>query len=252
MMLYVGDCLRVMRERLAPKSIDLIVTSPPYFNARSYSSYATYADYLEMLDAFLQCAAAVLKPGRILAINLSCVLEPRLSRNYESTRLPIPFDFAPLARERGFKFLDDIIWEKPDGASSRAIKFSHHRRPVAYKTFNVTEYILIFKNGIAGLLDKVIRAHDTETIAASLIGDDYERTNVWKIAPSHSAQHPATFPVTLAEKLIRYYSFVGDVVLDPFMGLGTTGVAAKALNREFIGIDTNPEYVELARVRITA
>lgn len=246
--LYHGDCL-VEMNKIPDGSVDLIVTSPPYYNARSYSHFKSYQDYLAFLSLFAKQASRVLKPSCILAINLSCVIEPRQGRQSESVRRPIPFDFMPLAQSHGFKFLDDIIWQKPDGASSRAIKFSHHRRPVAYKPFQVTEYILVFKKG-DGLLDRVIRRHSSDTIAQSLVGDGYERTNVWRINPATNGKHPAPFPLDLVQKLVGYYSFVNDLVLDSFVGSGTTGVACLNTGRRFIGIELDEGYFQIAKERI--
>jgi len=243
--LYWGDCLDVLAS-ISPKSVDLVFTSPPYYNAREYSQYLSYEEYLDFLRQVLVCLGGILKPNCILAINLSCVIEPRERRSRESKRYPIPFDVVPMAKALGYKFLDDIIWEKPDGASSRAVKFSHHRRPVAYKPFQVTEYVLVFKNG-NGLLDGVIRSHSAETIRQSLVSDGYERTNIWRIGPQRVRGHPAPFPLELAEKVVSYYSYVGDIVLDPFMGSGQTGRACSKLSRRFIGIEKSSEYYELAR-----
>jgi DNA modification methylase len=183
-------------------------------------------------------------------VNLSCVIEPRAGRSQESTRRPIPFDFVHIAQDAGYKFLDDIVWQKPDGASGRAVKFAHHRRPVAYKPFTVTEYLLVFRRADGGLLDNAIRSHDAQTIAASLIGDGYERTNVWRIPPTHDAEHPAVFPLALAQRVVAYYSFVGDTVLDAFMGTGTTGAACRELGRRFVGIERDGGYFATAEHRL--
>lgn len=82
------------------------------------------------------------------------------------------------------------------------------------------------------------------------MSNDYERTNVWKINPATNSKHPAAFPKELAEKVIQYYSFKDDVVMDPFAGSGTVGAAASRLGRRFVLFDNNPEYVELMRQAI--
>ena len=246
--LHCGNCLDIM-QTLPENKFDLIFTSPPYYNAREYSNFTSYGDYLEFLKRWLFLASYALKPNCILAINLSCVIEPREKRSKESTRLPIPFDVVPMAREIGYKLIDDIIWEKPDGASNRAIAFAGHRRPVAYKTFQVTEYILVFKNG-DGLLDTVVRSHSEDIIRESLISDGYERTNVWKISPERVGGHPAPFPLQLARNVVSYYSYVGDNVLDPFMGSGTTGLACVEFGRNFYGIEKSEEYFQVAKRRV--
>lgn len=247
--LFHGDCLDVM-PTLEAQSVDLVFTSPPYYNARPYSEYADYDTYLAFLRGFFAQARRVLKPNRIFVLNVSCVITARAKRSEESTRLPIPFDCVIIAREQGFKFIDDIIWAKPDGASSRAIKFSHHRRPVAYKPFAVTEYLLVFKRDDGGLLDDVIRSHAPAVIKASLVQNGYERTNVWSISPERTNGHPAPFPLSIAERVVTYYSFIGDVVADPFLGSGTTGVACQQAGRSFVGIEKDAGYFAIAQKRI--
>jgi len=246
-----GDCVEVMKS-MPDNCVDLCFTSPPYFNARQqYASYSTYQEYLDFLSQVTKQVFRVLKDNRIFVINLSCVIVPREKRSTESTRLAIPFDYLPIATQTGFKFVDDIIWVKPDGASNRAIKFAPHRRPVAYKPFQVTEYLLVFKRGY-GLLDLAIRDHSPEIIQASLVADGYERTNVWQIRPENPCKvgHPAPFPLELAQKVVEYYSYVGDLVLDPFLGAGTTALAARQLGRNYLGIERCPDYCEIAQNRI--
>src|SRR5690606_12821957 len=101
------------------------------------------------------------------------------------------------------------------------------------------------------LIDWYIRNHpDKEAIQSSKVGDDYERTNVWRIQPNTHSEHPAPFPFELADKVIKYYSFKNDVVLDPFAGSGTTGLACIANKRRFVMFEINPDYVELIRSEI--
>ena len=84
----------------------------------------------------------------------------------------------------------------------------------------------------------------------SKIKDDYEKTNIWKIHPSFDKVHPAIFPLDLAEKVISYYSFINDVVLDPFAGIGTVGEAATKLERRFVLFEINPEYIKEIKNKI--
>lgn len=232
------------------ESVDLVFTSPPYYNAREYSQYDSYRHYLGFLESSIRSIHRCLNKDGFFILNTSPVIVPRKSRNKESERLPIPFDSFCIAQDCGFKYVDDIVWEKPDGASSRAVKFSHHRRPMAYKPFTITEYLFVFRRKDAPLIDFGIRKHSENTIQSSLVNDGYERTNVWKINPARPNGHPAPFPVELAEKVIRYYSYIGDLVLDPFIGSGTTAFVSKMLGRDFIGFDTCQEYVELANRRL--
>ncbi len=241
-----GDSIETMG-KMPDGCVDLVFTSPPYFNAREYSLFKSYKEYLDFLRGAMEQIVRVLSDDGFFILNTSPVIVPRKSRSHESERLPIPFDSFSLAMATGFKYIDDIVWEKPDGASNRAIKFAHHRRPMAYKPFAITEYLFVFRKSNAPLIDRGIRKHSAEEIRESLVSDGYERTNVWKINPARKNGHPAPFPSELARKVISYYSFVGDLVLDPFCGSGTTCKQADTLKRHYIGIDASQEYCEMAK-----
>ena len=117
-----------------------------------------------------------------------------------------------------------------------------------YKAVPVTEYVLVFRKKSDLLIDWFIRNHpDRGTVQDSKVGDDYERSNIWRINPQTRSKHPAAFPLELAKKVIRYYSFKNDVVMDPFAGSGTVGIAAAALERRFVLLEIEPEYVALIK-----
>lgn len=248
-----GDAEKILAE-LPAESIDLIFTSPPYFNARpEYEDYVTYENYLLKMRQVIRASHRVLNEGRFFVMNISPVLIRRASRSESSRRLAVPFDMHRLFVEEGYDFIDDIIWVKPEGAgwaTSRGRRFAADRNPLQYKPVPITEYILVYRKHSKRLIDWNIRTHPhQEHIAASKIGDDYERTNIWKIKPAHDKHHPAVFPEELATKVISYYSFVDDVVLDPFAGSGTVGLAATKLKRRFVLIDQAPKYINLMRER---
>ena len=233
------------------ESVDLIFTSPPYYNARkAYSEYATYQDYLDFIRTVIIACRRVLVDGRFFVMNSSHVLVPRASRNESSSRIPVPFDLHQIFIEEGFEFVDDIIWQKPEGAgwaSGRGRRFSADRNPLQYKAVPVCEYVMVYRKKPAVLIDKFIRSHpDNSIIERSKIADGYEKTNVWYISPARDRRHPAIFPLELAEKVIRYYSFINDVVLDPFGGIGTTAKAAAMLDRKFVSIELSKDYHEAA------
>ncbi|MDJ0672829.1 MAG: site-specific DNA-methyltransferase [Microcystis flos-aquae DF17] len=250
-----GDCGELLEEMPA-ESVDLIFTSPPYFNARpEYSEFEEYETYLLKLRQVIRKCHRVLSEGRFFVINISPVLLRRASRNQASKRIAVPFDLHRIFVEEGYDFIDDIIWLKPEGAgwaTGRGRRFAADRNPLQYKTVPVTEYVLVYRKHTDLLIDWHIRNHpDQEVVKASKIADGYERTNVWKINPVTNSKHPAAFPVELAEKVITYYSFKGDVVLDPFAGSGTVGLAAASLDRRFVLFESNFNYIELIRKLIT-
>ncbi len=246
-----GDSEKMLQE-LPAGSVNLIFTSPPYYNARpEYTDYVTYEEYLLKIRKVIQNAHRVLAEGCFFVMNVSPVLVRRASRSEASRRIAVPFDMHRLFVEEGYDFIDDIIWEKPEGAgwaTGRGRRFAADRNPLQYKPVPVTEYILVYRKHTDKLIDWNIRAHpQKELVNESKVGDDYERTNIWRITPAHDPRHPAIFPLELAEKVITYYSFKGDVVLDPFAGIGTVGKAAAKLGRRFVLLEQNPEYVKIIR-----
>ena len=244
-----GDCEELLFET-PNESVDLVFTSPPYYNARpEYTEYVAYEDYLLKLRKIIQQCHRVLNEGRFIVMNISHVLVKRSSRSEASKRIAVPFDMHRIFSEEGFEFIDDIIWVKPEGAgwaTSRGRRFAADRNPLQYKAVPVTEYVLVYRKQTDKLIDWHIRNRpEQEGVEDSKIADKYEKTNLWYITPSHSKEHPAIFPMELAEKVISYYSFKNDVVLDPFAGSGTTGKAAIKLDRRFVLYENNPEYIQL-------
>ncbi|MCQ3977347.1 MAG: site-specific DNA-methyltransferase [Anaerolineae bacterium] len=247
----LGDSVELLQDMPA-ESVDLIFTSPPYFNARpEYSEFEEYEQYLFKMRQVIKRSHRVLNEGRFFVINIAPVLLRRTSRSESSRRIAVPFDLHRIFIEEGYDFIDDIIWLKPEGAgwaTGRGRRFAADRNPLQYKAVPVTEYVLVYRKQTDLLIDWHIRHHpDRELVAASRVVDGYEKTNVWKINPATGSKHPAAFPKELAEKVITYYSFKGDVVLDPFAGSGTVGAAASELGRRFVLFDSNPVYVELIR-----
>jgi DNA modification methylase len=245
----LGDCEELLSQ-MPSESVDLVFTSPPYFNARpEYADYITYEEYLLKIKKIIHQSHRVLNEGRFFVMNISPVLLRRTSRNEASKRIAVPFDFHRLFIEEGFEFVDDIHWVKPEGAgwaTGRGRRFAADRNPLQYKPVPVTEYVLVYRKKSDKLIDWWIRRHPKqEIIKKSKILENYEVTNLWKIHPAYSKQHPAIFPLELAEKVVKYYSFIEDVVLDPFGGIGTTAKASIKNNRRFVHFEQSPEYMDV-------
>lgn len=243
----LGDSEELLKD-VPDESIDLVFTSPPYFNARpEYAEYIDYEGYLLKLRKIIRECHRTLNEGRFFVMNISHVLIRRAKRSEASKRIAVPFDMHRIFIEEGFDFIDDIIWVKPEGAgwaTGRGRRFAADRNPLQYKAVPVTEYVLVYRKKTDKLIDWHIRKHPKqEDVEASKIEDGYEKTNLWRIHPAHSKKHPAIFPITLAEKVIQYYSFKNDVVFDPFGGIGTTGEAAVKHGRRFVLFEKEEKYM---------
>ena len=154
--LYNDDCLSVLKF-LSDNYVDLIVTSPPYFNAKDYSHWNTYKDYLIWLKQVFTLCFSVLKEGRFCCVNISNIIIPRENRNSESKRITLAFHFVSIMEQIGFKFIEDIIWEKPSGSVfNRNGRFFQDRQPLQYKPNCVNEYIFVFQKPCKTLIDKIM------------------------------------------------------------------------------------------------
>ena len=242
--IVLGD-VRAALNAVPDESFHLIFTSPPYYNARDYSIYKSYQAYLDFLQEVFHLAHQKTKEGRFLVVNTSPIIIPRVSRQHASKRYPIPFDIHNFLVEMGWEFIDDIVWKKPEtSVKNRNAGFMQHRKPLAYKPNVVTEYVMVYRKETDKLIDWNIRQYDPNTVFESKVEDGYETSNVWEIAPKHDKVHSAVFPVDLCRRVIKYYSFLGDLVFDPFAGSGTFGRVAKSLNRFFFLTEREPKYFE--------
>jgi DNA modification methylase len=225
------------------ESVHLTFTSPPYYNARDYSIYQSYGEYLNFLERVFKEVHRITKEGRFFILNTSPIIIPRVSRQHSSRRYPIPFDIHPRLVSMGWEFIDDIIWVKPEASvKNRNAGFLQHRKPLAYKPNSVSEMLMVYRKKTDKLIDWNIEQYDWETIKKSKVADNYETTNVWKIDPTFDKTHTAVFPIELCNRFIKFYSYEGDLVFDPFAGSGTLGRAAINLNRYFFLVDKEERY----------
>lgn len=239
--LLVGDCSHSL-QTVKEKSVKLIFTSPPYYNAKEYSVYKSYADYLSKMADVLEKCHKVLEDGRFIIINVSPVITKRPGREFESIRYPIHFDFHKILSDVGFEFVDEIIWLKPEySVPNRNGGYMQTQKPLSYKPNCVTESVMVYRKKAPFLLDENIKAYKD---FSPIFTKTFDTTNCWLISPRASKHHPAIFPRELCEKIIHYYSFPGDLVLDPFGGSGTFGDVAKEMDRTPLLCEMHPNYIQ--------
>ena len=226
------------------ESVHLTFTSPPYYNARDYSIYQSYDEYLKFLEVVFKEVHRVTKEGRFFVLNTSPIIIPRISRAHSSKRYPIPYDIHPILIKMGWEFIDDIVWVKPEASvKNRNAGFLQHRKPLGYKPNAISEMLMVYRKKTDKLIDWNIQQYDWGKVKRSKVLDKYETTNVWHISPTFDRIHSAVFPIELCNRVIKYYSFVDDLVFDLFAGSGTLGMAAVNLNRYFFLTEKEPKYI---------
>lgn len=251
---FCGDSRHMAK--VPDRSVALVVTSPPYFAGKEYEEAlgeghvpGSYLDYLEMLtDVFAECVRT-LEPGGRIAVNVANLGR----RPYRS----LSADVTTILQDRLRLLLrGEVIWQKQRGAAGNCA-WGSFQRPGNPVLRDVTERVVIASKG---RFDRALTARQRERSGlpheVSITRDEFmdATLDVWEL-PAESATrvgHPAPFPVALPERLIHLHTYTGDLVLDPFMGSGSTGVAAARTGRHWVGYDTDPDYVERARDRIAA
>ncbi|MGZ4690420.1 MAG: DNA-methyltransferase [Acidimicrobiia bacterium] len=235
-------------------SVALVVTSPPYFAGKAYEEElgdghipASYLEFLVMLrDVFAECVR-VLEPGGRIAVNVANLGR----RPYRSLAGDVT---TILQDDLGLLLRGEVVWIKADGASGSTAwgSFQSAANPVLR---DLSERIVIASKG---RFDRAPTRAKREKL-----GLPFENTiskqefmdgtlDVWRIQPESARRvgHPAPFPVEIPGRCIQLFTFRDDVVLDPFMGSGSTAVAAVRADRRFVGYDTDPAYVALAEKRV--
>jgi site-specific DNA-methyltransferase (adenine-specific) len=247
-----GDIRR--RDDVPDRSVALVVTSPPYFAGKEYEEAlgqgqipASYGEFLGMLHDVFEVCVRKLEPGGRIAVNVA-----NLGRKpYRSLSADV---IGILQDDLGLLLRGEVIWQKGDGAAGNCAwgSFRSAANPVLR---DITERVVIASKG------RFDRAKSAQQRAAvgyphedTLTSDEFMAAtlDVWHIEPESARRvnHPAPFPAELPERLIHLYTFAGDLVLDPFMGSGSTLVAAVQTGRRAVGYDTDPSYVEIARRRV--
>lgn len=254
--LNLGDA-RAMH-RLTPASVHLVITSPPYWTLKEYrvsdgqmGHIDDYEEFLIELDKVWKHCFRVLVPGGRLICVVGDVCLSRRKNNGRHTVVPLHASIQEHCRTIGFDNLAPIIWHK----ISNAVYEVENGSSFLGKPYEPNSVI---KNDIEFILMERksggYRAPDIPTRVLSVISNENHKEwfqQIWSgITGASTRQHPAPYPLELAERLIRMFSFVGDTVLDPFLGTGTTSVAAAKTGRNSVGFEVDEHYFDQAHARI--
>lgn len=223
-------------------SLHLMITSPPYNVSKEYDDDLSLNEYLNLLkNCFKETYRVLINGGR------ACVNIANIGRK---PYIPLSDYVSKIMIEIGFNMRGEIIWNKSSGAgiSTAWGSFQSASNPILR---DVHEYILIFSKGS---YKRERDKNEKELRRDNISKDEFiEWTkSIWTMNPESAKRigHPAPFPEELPNRLIKLFSFSNDIVIDPFMGSGTTAIAAIKNNRNFIGYEINKEYINLANKRI--
>ena len=223
-------------KHLPDNSIHLMITSPPYNVGKEYEGDLSLHEYIELLYKVMKETYRVLVEGGRACINIANV--------GRKPYIPLHLYVLEIARDLGYFMRGEIIWDK--GASAgRSCAWGSWQSASNPTLRDIHEYILVF-------CKTTFKRHP---IRQNTIGrDDFMECtkSIWRMNTESAKRlkHAAPFPVELPKRLIQLYSYMGDVILDPFMGSGTTAVAALDSDRKYIGYEIKKEYVQFARKRV--
>lgn len=222
--------------QLPDNSVALMVTSPPYHVGKDYDTEFSFDDYLALLDRVFTETFRVLEPGGRAVVNVA-----NLGRR---PYLPLSHMVTEIMQRIGYLMRAEIIWRKGKGASG-SCAWGSWKSPSNPVIRDVHEYCLCFSKG------RFDRANRGE---ATISAEEFMEStlSVWEIPPESArrVQHPAPFPVELPRRFIELFTYEGDLVLDPFLGSGSSAIAAFTSGRDYVGYDIDPDYIQLARERL--
>lgn len=241
------------------ETIHLVLTSPPYWTLKEYRDGEGQLGHIESYDEFLgelkkvwsECYRLLVPGGRLICVVGDVCLSRRKNKG-EHTVVPLHASIQDQCRRIGFSNLAPIIWHKISNAAYEASGSGSGFLGKPYEPNavikNDIEYILMLRKPGG------YRSPSLPTRILSVIPEEKHRLwfqQIWTgITGASTRNHPAPYPVELAERLVRMFSFVGDIVLDPFAGTGTTTVAAAKWARNSVGVEIDPQYLSSARDRI--
>jgi len=225
-------------DEIPDSSVHLMVTSPPYNVGKSYDEDLTLGEYRSFIKRVMSEVYRILVPGGRLCLNLANI--------GRKPYLPVEAFITEDLLSLGFFMRGQIIWDKASsaGVSTAWGSWNSATNPTLR---DIHEYILIFSK------DMFRRPKVTGRNSTIVKEDFLELTkSIWRFAPESATKvgHPAPFPIELARRCIQLYTYSDEVVLDPFMGSGSTALAAKESGRRFVGYEIDQKYIDLCENRL--
>lgn len=254
-MVVIGDSRRM--DLIPNESVHLVVTSPPYWQLKDYGndhaigqSSTTYEEYLESIcDVFKECVRTLTPDGKLIVNIMPILLSGNQSKFNRRVTRTVLTDIEVFMESLGTMYFHSLyIWDK-----RKAVRFSSwgsYPYPPNFLSTYPYEWIIVFsKSGKRTRVKKPIKDQSAITHEEFT---NWVQNSIWNFQPASAKQekHPAPFPEELPRRCIRLYSFVGDTVLDPFAGSGTTLRVARELKRNSIGYELNPDYASIIQEKI--
>lgn len=237
--IYNMDCLEGMKN-IPDKSIDLVITSPPYNIKKKYTSYKddlSLKEYLSFLTVTFQEVYRVMKKGSNFMLNVGKYIDK------EGNAIPLQYFLFPILIDIGFKLRQDIVWRFKGGMAAKK-KLTGQYESIMW----------LYKDEYIFNLDE-IRIKEWKQIDKRNNPNGKNPTDVWEFnrvafGSKEKTKHPCQFPVTMIERIIKGFSVENGLVLDPFLGSGTTAIACLNTNRNYIGFELDEGYYKVANERI--
>lgn len=248
--LIIGNCVEM--KEIPDGSVHLAVTSPPYFNAPfDYKNlFKSYGQFLGVLRKVAKEAFRVLAEGRIFVLNIDDML-------VNGDKFPIVADATKIFLEAGFRYRDRIIWKKPDGylrISRRSGVILQNPYPMYFYPDNLLESIIIFQKGKFNYKSIPKEIREKSKIDKKEFQDKKWFMTLWEmnnVMPGSPLEKDiAAFPEELPYRIIKLFSYVGETVLDPFVGSGTTMKVARQLGRNSIGIEIKKSLIPIIKKKL--
>ena len=247
--IYFGDSTEILKT-IPKDTFQLMVTSPPYWNVRDYGHSKqigfkdTLSEYLERLDKVWKEVVRTLLPDGKIALNIGNIYYSESDEKRRTTANLSYLTWKQLDKFKELRFMGTIYWRKTTSRAG-AVLFGSYPYPTNFMISSAVEPIHIFRKIGKREVSKEIK----EKSKISLKEFKEFRDAIWDINGVND-KHAAAYPYELPQRLIKMFTYVGDIVLDPFVGSGTTIKAAKDLNRNSVGIDINPDFLSIIKDKV--